>query len=104
MLFRSDYAAAGVPMLPNVIGDAPAARVILLHTVVLVAVSLLPIAFGAGWIYFLAAAGGGSLFLYRTSLLARAPSKKNAFSAFHASLVQLTLVLVGVVLGRWIGF
>ena len=37
--YRDDYAAAGVPMLPVVVGDARCARVILAHTVALVALS-----------------------------------------------------------------
>ena len=48
---HEDYRAARVPMLPVVVGDARCARVILAHTVALVALSFLPLAFGMGWIY-----------------------------------------------------
>ena len=50
---HKDYAAAGVPMLPVVFGDAFAAWVILGHTVALVILSLLPALLGMGWIYLL---------------------------------------------------
>jgi protoheme IX farnesyltransferase len=46
--FRDDYAAAGVPMLPVVVGDQRAANTIFYSTLALVAASLLPLAFGLG--------------------------------------------------------
>ena len=42
MAARGEYAAAGVPMLPVVVGDRAASWVILVHAAALVAVSLLP--------------------------------------------------------------
>lgn len=51
MVLHKDYAAAGVPMLPVVVGDGIAAKVIYGHTLALVALSLLPFFFGLGWIY-----------------------------------------------------
>src|SRR5512133_4367781 len=46
-----DYAAAGVPMLPVVVGRQRAARIVFASTVALVAASLVPLAFGAGPVY-----------------------------------------------------
>jgi protoheme IX farnesyltransferase len=100
---RDDYAAAGVPMLPVVLGDAAASWIILGHTAALVAVSLLPVAFGLGWAYFVPAALGGSIFLWKSVALVRAPTRKAALANFHASLVQLTLLLVGAGLTAWSG-
>ena len=90
---RADYAAAGVPMLPVVVGPERAARVVLHSTVALVMASLLPGLFGAGWIYIVGAAAGGSYFVFRASQLARAPSRATAMASFFASLVQLSLLL-----------
>ena len=90
---RADYAAAGVPMLPVVVGPERAARVVLRSTVALVMASLLPGLFGAGWIYIVGAAAGGSYFVFRASQLARAPSRATAMASFFASLVQLSLLL-----------
>ena len=90
-----DYAAAGVPMLPVVVGTPRAAFIVLWSTVALVAASLLPVFFGAGLLYFAGAAIGGAYFLHKAWLLARAPGRKTAMASFFASLVQLSLVLAG---------
>ena len=90
----ADYAAAGVPMLPVVVGNARAAQIVFASSVVLVAVSLLPVLFGAGPIYFAGALAGGAHFVRKARELARAPSRKTAMSSFHASLAQLSLLLV----------
>jgi heme o synthase len=95
---RADYAAAGVPMLPVVVGDARAARAILAGAVLLVAASLVPAAFGLGWIYLAAAAAGGAIFLRKCVALVRQPGRDTARAAFLASLLQLGAVLAGAML------
>jgi protoheme IX farnesyltransferase len=97
---HKDYARAGVPMLPVVFGDRTAAWVILGHTVVLVALSLLPVAYGMGWIYLLAALGGGAYFVYTSLRLVQNPGRPAAMVNFHASLMQLGLVLIAALLDR----
>jgi protoheme IX farnesyltransferase len=101
--YRRDYEVAGVPMLPVVVGEARAARVILVHTVTLVLLSLFPVAFGMGWIYLIGAATGGSYFVWTSLRMAAAPSQKSAMTNFHASLLQLSLLLVGAMLDGWTG-
>lgn len=93
---RDDYAAAGVPMLPVVLPPAAAARVILVHAVVLVAVSLLPSLFGLGLPYIACAAAGGAFFVVQCARLTFDPTAQRAMSAFFASLVQLMSVIGGV--------
>jgi len=95
---REDYAQAGVPMLPVVVGDGPAAWIILGHTVALVAASLVPLALGFGWIYGSLALIGGGLFIQRSIALVKSPDRAHAMANFHASLVQLTLVLAGAMI------
>ncbi|MBI5256345.1 MAG: protoheme IX farnesyltransferase [Burkholderiales bacterium] len=90
---RGDYAAAGVPMLPVVVGPERAARVVLHSTVALVVASLLPAFFGAGPIYLAGAVAGGGYFIVKAWRLARAPSRPTAMGSFFASLVQLSLLL-----------
>ncbi|MBT3372144.1 MAG: protoheme IX farnesyltransferase [Rhodospirillaceae bacterium] len=102
MALHKDYAAAKVPMLPVVIGDGPAARVILAHTVALVALSLLPFAFGMGWLYLAGAVIGGGYFILRAVQLVRAPGPVLAMKTFFASLIQLTLLLVTAIAEPWI--
>jgi protoheme IX farnesyltransferase len=98
---RAEYAQAGVPMLPVVVGDARAAWIVFGSTVALVAASLAPLvspAFGAGWIYALGAVGGGAYFLRRAWQLARAPQRRTAIGSFLASLVQLSALLAAATL------
>ena len=93
----SDYAAAGVPMLPVVVGNARAARIVLASTLALVGVSLLPVFFGAGLIYFAGALIGGAHFVRKAWQLARVPSRETAMRSFHASLLQLSLLLLAAI-------
>jgi heme o synthase len=93
---QADYAAAGVPMLPVVVGVPRAARIVHANAVSLVAVSLLPMAFGAGPALLVGALAGGTYFLFRTRALARAPSRQTAMAAFFASMVQLSALLAAV--------
>ncbi len=91
---KADYAAAGVPMLPVVVGDARAAKIVFASTLALVVVSLLPFFFGAGPIYLAGALTGGIFFLFKAWQLAASPSRKTAMGSFFASLLQLTLLLM----------
>lgn len=97
IVLHKDYEAAGVPMLPVVVGDRRAAQVIFVNTLMLVAASLLPFWYGMGWLYLLGAAAGGALFLYKNVQLLRDPSVTMARANFHASLVQLTLLLAAAI-------
>lgn len=93
---RDQYAAAGIPMMPVLAGPKRAAIIVHLSTIALVAVSLLPLAFGASWIYGLGAALGGMHFLRKTSALVHEPVRARAMSAFFASMVQLSVLISGV--------
>jgi heme o synthase len=95
--YRQDYANAGVPMLPVVHGDRVAAMAIFGHTIPLVLLSLLPLAWGAGWFYAACALGGGGYFIRRAYLLMREQTPANAIRSFLASLLQLGLLLVGAI-------
>ncbi len=91
---QAEYAAAGVPMLPVVVGAQRAANIVFWSTVALAVTALLPIWFGAGVIYLFGASVGGGFFVYKAWLLAKAPSRKTAMASFFASLIQLTMLLV----------
>jgi protoheme IX farnesyltransferase len=95
---RDDYAAAGVPMLPVVVGPARAARIVHAHAIALVAASLALPALGAGPVVAAGALAGGAWFLLRTHALARAPVRATAMAAFFASMVQLSLLFASVAL------
>jgi heme o synthase len=95
--FREDYEAAKVPMLPVVVGDARAARAVFAGAVMLIAASLVPGLIGMGWVYMAGAIGGGAYLLAKAAKLARHPDRRTAMASFHASLIQLTLLLVAAI-------
>ncbi len=90
---QADYAAAGVPMLPVVVGPQRAAKAVFASTIALVLASLLPGWFGAGPVYMLGAVVGGGYFVFKSWTLAREPNRQTAMGSFFASLLQLSLLL-----------
>ncbi|OHC67861.1 MAG: protoheme IX farnesyltransferase [Rhodocyclales bacterium GWA2_65_20] len=96
--FRDDYQAAGVPMLPVVVGDARAAKTIFASTLMLVAASFLPAYYGLGNVYAAGAALGGSYFILKAWQLSQNPTRQTAMACFHASLFQLTLLLIAAII------
>jgi len=102
MALHKDYAAAKVPMLPVVVGDSMAAKVIFGHTVTLVALSFLPLAYGLGWIYLAGALVGGAFFIQRSYVLVKDPQPKTAMANFAASLLQLSVLLLGAMMDVWL--
>jgi len=97
---RDDYQRAGVPMLPVVRGDAYAARAVMAGAVLLVASTMIPLAYGMGLAYAVGAGAGGALFLRAAWVLARNPGKDTARASFRASLVQLSFLLVAAIADR----
>ena len=100
MRYQGDYAAAGVPMLPVVRGEAETARQIVLYSLLLVGVSLLlwPTA-GMGLIYVASAVGLGALFLvYAMRLRHDAANGRAAIHLFRYSISYLTLLFAAVAL------
>jgi len=92
-----DYQQAGVPMLPIVVPVYAWTLAILAHTSALVGLSLVPLWFGMGVAYGVGAGLGGAIFLWTSIALCRAPSKAAAMTNFLASLVQLLMLILGVV-------
>ncbi len=71
---QGDYGAAGIPMMPNVAGEASTKRQILSYSIVLAASSILPIALGfSGWLYGAVAVVTGLSFVWLALRLWRAP-------------------------------
>jgi protoheme IX farnesyltransferase len=95
---KRDYQKAGVPMLPTVVSDVASTRTILAHAVALVLLSLLPVAFGMGWIYLAGAACGGAWFVRSCWQLVRTPTVPQGWRVFAASIVQLGLLLTAAIL------
>ena len=95
---EEQYRAAGVPMLPVVVGAQRTARIVHAHAIALVVVSLLLVPLGAGWLVLAGALVGGAHFLRKTQALVRRPERRTAMAAFFASMVQLAVLLLAVVL------
>jgi protoheme IX farnesyltransferase len=100
LLKQGEYDRAAVPMLPNVVGEAETRRQVLLYTVILTAVSLMPVAFGLGEIYFVSAVLLSGLFLLWAARLYMHPSKRLARETFFYSLWYLALIFGAMVVDR----
>ena len=85
-------------MLPVVVGPRAAAWAVFGNSVLLVAVSLVPLFYGLSWIYATGALVGGLWFLRENIRMLRDQSRAIAMRNFYVSLVQLTLMLVAAML------
>jgi protoheme IX farnesyltransferase len=93
LLIKENYAAAKVPMLPVVRGDAETTRQIVLYSLVMVAFTL-GVGYWLGPVYSVAAALLGGVFLGLAWKLRREPTRRNAGVLFHYSLLYLALLFV----------
>jgi protoheme IX farnesyltransferase len=95
LLLKDAYARARVPMLPVVEGERETVRQIVLYTLVMIAVTLLPVAWGTlGLLYATAAVVLGVAFLWLAWSLRREVTRPRAALLFHYSLAYLALVFV----------
>lgn len=98
---QGDYAAAGIPMMPNVKGEASTIRQIFVYSVILAISAFVPLYLGmAGWIYAAVAAATGAGFVYLAIRLMRAPTnidmRKAARRLFTYSLSYLFVLFLGL--------
>ena len=95
--YRDDYARAGVPMLPVVVGERETTKQIALYGVLMITVTLM---FGPvgqmGAIYLVAALALGAWFMWHAVRLWRHPTEARAMKVFHASIVYLALLFVAM--------
>lgn len=99
-LRAEDYRRAGVPMLPVVAGHETWGKVIFVHVVTLVALSLGPLFYGLGPVYGICAAVAGGWFIVTSWQLMKEPSKQRSRATFLASLGHFALLSFGVILDR----
>ncbi|MEE2678563.1 MAG: heme o synthase [Myxococcota bacterium] len=101
-LFRKeDYARAGIPMLPSVIGDEPTRWRMLWYTLVLVPVTLLPLPLGLlGAIYGAAAVVLDAWFTWHAIRVLRERTDAAARRLFHVSLVYLFALFLAMLVDR----
>jgi len=101
-MYREDYSRAGILMLPVVEPDGRVtAQQIVIYTVLLLPVSLLPVALGmAGRFYLYGAIVFGLLFLLSSVRAAFSRSRQEARRLLLASVIYLPLLFILMVLDR----
>ncbi len=101
-LFRKrDYAAAGIPMLPNAIGDGPTRATMLLCTLALVPVTLAPVGLGLlGGVYLAVALVLNAWFVWHGVRLLRESTPGAARRVFQVSMLYLFALLGAMILDR----
>jgi protoheme IX farnesyltransferase len=99
---QRDYGNAGVPMAPLVWGERETMRNMLWYTLILLPLTLLPVAFGAlGVPYLVAAAALGGWLLAGVVRVMRAKDfVKPAWSVYKYSLLYLALLFAAMVVDR----
>ncbi|MEQ8332420.1 heme o synthase [Nisaea sp.] len=105
-LYRAgDYAAAGVPMLPVVSGRPETRKQILIYSLLLVPVTLLPVAFESIGLltYGLPAAAFGLVFLLSAWRVFRDDSEKNCRRLFGYSILYLFLLFTLLIIDQATG-
>ena len=99
LMIKEHYARANVPMLPVARGDTETARQIVWYTLLLIAVTLAPVAFGTfGLLYGVAALVLGAIFLGLAVELRRTMERAAAARLFHFSLLYLALLFAAMAL------
>ena len=93
-----DYAKAGIPMLPVVVGERKTAQYIALNTFLLVPLSLALFPFGFGTLYLAIASIMGVGMLLVVVRLAFQPTKDRAWTAFKFSSPYLAVVFLAMAL------
>jgi protoheme IX farnesyltransferase len=102
LLKQVDYGRAGVPMAPNVWGERATMDQMLWYTVLLLALTVLPVAYGAfGGVYLASALALGALLLWGVVRMRRSvPWTGAAWWVYKYSLLYLALLFVAMGIDR----
>jgi protoheme IX farnesyltransferase len=103
-LYRTeDFTRAGLPMLPVTHGQAFTRLQVLLYTLVLIASTLMPFAYGmSGWIYLAGAFVLDGMFLYYAVKIYTAYSDRLAQQTFRFSVVYLAGLFTALLLDHYV--
>jgi protoheme IX farnesyltransferase len=100
---RADYAKAAVPMLPVTHGVAHTRRQILFYSVVLVVVTLLPVALGMSGVFYLGGATVLNLvFLWYAWKMQDPPDEMFNMQMFGYSVVYLMALFAFLLVDHWL--
>jgi len=102
LLKQRDYGKAGIPMAPLVWGERETMRQMLWYALILLAITVLPVTFGAfGILYFVSAVLlGGLLILGIIRMMRAAEWTAPAWSVYKYSLLYLALLFVAMAADR----
>ena len=102
LLKQKDYGNAGIPMAPNVWGERETMDQMLWYTLILIPLTILPVAFGAFGVPYLVGALvlGGILLWGVLRVRSREMWTKPAWWVYKYSLLYLALLFVAMVLDR----
>lgn len=95
---RKDYARAGIPMLPVVLGEQATRRQIFIYTLQLVALTLLmPLVNLTGHLFLLVALVLGGGLIYAAWRVLRLPGNRPAYQMYRMSSMYLALIFLALV-------
>ncbi len=103
LFVRTDYASAGVPMLPVVAGNKVTRRQILLYTLPMIAAAIAPWAMGlVGWIYGAAVVALNAIFLWLAVAVAMNDASEPAAMAPEKRLFKYSILYLFILFGSLI--
>lgn len=103
LLRRTEYARAGIPMLPVVRGEAETKWQILLYSLLMIVLSVVLTPLGmAGPLYLLLALVLGGIFLRDAYVLYREPGLTSAWRLYKYSLLYLALLFCAMVVDNYL--
>jgi protoheme IX farnesyltransferase len=101
LMRKTDYARAGVPMLPVIMGEAETRRQIVLYTVLMICLTIMVVPLQImGLVYLGAAVLLNAKFLWDAVRLYRAPNNQNALTLYKYSLLYLALLFLAMAVDR----
>lgn len=101
LLVNTDYARAGVPMMPVAHGEETTRRQILIYSLVLLGVSLLPLLTNTlSWLYLVAALGLGGGLIYWSILLIQRRDGATAKRTYKFSTAYLAFIFLAMIVDR----
>lgn len=105
LLKSRDYGRAGVPMAPLVWGERETKRQMVWYTLILLPLTVLPVALGIfGMLYLASAVVLGALFLWNVVRVVRARDHGTvAWAAYRFSLLYLALLFAAMAVDRQVG-
>lgn len=98
-----DYKKAGIPMMPNVVGQSSTKNQILLYSILVLICSIAPFFLGyVGFIYFVSALFMSSIFLFFSFALIMLPEKKLEMPLFGYSIFYLFGIFIFLMVDKYI--